>query len=142
MVMGCWDHVLPDKSTAESDRLAPFPSVGLLVLAFAVVYLGYGLNFLAVKVAVETMPAFLFAGAHVLLAGVLLMAWRGARHSSLGLPRGGMARAAVAALFLFFRRSRSCHVGRKAGVGLRCGGHDQGLGAFVGRGAGGAAAPG
>jgi drug/metabolite transporter (DMT)-like permease len=71
------------------------------VLAFAVVYLGYGLNFLAVKVAVETMPAFLFAGAHVLLAGVLLMAWRGARHSSLGLPRGGIARAAVAALFLF-----------------------------------------
>lgn len=93
--------MLPDKSTAESDRLAPFPSVGLLVLAFAVVYLGYGLNFLAVKVAVETMPAFLFAGAHVLLAGMLLMAWRGARHSSLGLLRGGMARAAVAALFLF-----------------------------------------
>ncbi len=101
MVMGCCDHVLPDKSTAESDRIASFPSVGLLVLAFAVVYLGYGLNFLAVKVAVETMPAFLFAGAHVLLAGVLLMAWRGARHSSLGLPRGGMARAAIAALFLF-----------------------------------------
>lgn len=93
--------MLPDKSIAESDRIAPFPSVGLLVLAFAVVYLGYGLNFLAVKVAVETMPAFLFAGGHVLAAGVLLMAWRGARHSSLGLPRGGIARAAVAALFLF-----------------------------------------
>ena len=47
----------------EQNTLPPFR---LIAAAFAVVYLGYGLNFLAVKIAVETLPAFLFAGSHVL----------------------------------------------------------------------------
>jgi drug/metabolite transporter (DMT)-like permease len=77
------------------------PSFGLIAAAFGVVYLGYGLNFLAVKVAVETLPAFLFAGSHVLLAGLIMMAWRAGRTGSIALPSGGAGRAATAAFFLF-----------------------------------------
>lgn len=93
--------VLTANPTANSLGPTPPPPIGLIVLAFGVVYLGYGLNFLAVKVAVENLPAFLFAGSHVLLAGLILLAWRAARRKSLALPRGGMARAAGAAFFLF-----------------------------------------
>ncbi len=92
------------------------PSLGLIALAFGVVYLGYGLNFLAVKVAVETLPAFLFAGAHVLLAGLILMTWRLARRSSLALPQGGLARAAVAAFFLFVGGVGLVTLGEKLGL--------------------------
>ena len=69
----------------ERNTLPPFR---LIAVAFAIVYVGYGLNFLAVKIAVETLPAFLFAGSHVLLAGFIMMGWRLARGGSLALPRG------------------------------------------------------
>lgn len=95
---------------------APLPPLALIALAFGVVYLGYGLNFLAVKVAVENLPAFLFAGSHVLLAGLILVAWRAARHSSLALPRGGMARAATAAFFLFVGGVGLVTLGEKLGL--------------------------
>lgn len=88
----------------------------LIALAFMVVYLGYGLNFLAVKVAVETLPAFLFAGSHVLLAGLILMAWRAAKGAPASLPRGGMARAAGAAFFLFVGGVGLVTLGEKLGL--------------------------
>ncbi len=88
----------------------------LIALAFGVVYLGYGLNFLAVKVGVETLPAFLFAGAHVLLAGLMLMGWRAVRHGRLGLPAGGLARAALAAFFLFVGGVGLVTLGEKLGL--------------------------
>ncbi len=95
---------------------APTPPVWLIGLAFGVVYLGYGLNFLAVKVAVETLPAFLFAGAHVLLAGLILMAWRAATGAQLALPGRGMVRAAGAAFFLFVGGVGLVTLGEKLGL--------------------------
>ena len=108
--------VLTANPTSNSLGPAPRPPVGLIVLAFGVVYLGYGLNFLAVKVAVKQLPAFLFAGSHVLLAGLILLAWRAARQKPLALPRGGVARAAGAAFFLFVGGVGLVTLGEKLGL--------------------------
>jgi drug/metabolite transporter (DMT)-like permease len=45
------------------------------VVAFAVVYLAYGLDYLAIREGVKTLPPFLFAGTHVTLAGLLIFTW-------------------------------------------------------------------
>ena len=102
--------------TTRATSPGPRPPTWQLAAAFAVVYLGYGLNFLAVKVAVETLPAFLFAGSHVLLAGAILFAWRAARGRALALPPGGLARAAAAAFFLFVGGVGLVTEGEKLGV--------------------------
>jgi drug/metabolite transporter (DMT)-like permease len=58
---------------------APPPGTGTsalkVALAFASVYLFWGSTYLAIRVAVETMPPLIMAGARFLLAGGLLYAW-------------------------------------------------------------------
>ena len=92
------------------------PPVWKIAAAFAIVYLGYGLNFLAIKAAVETLPAFLFAASHILGAGFLLMAWTALRGENILLPPAAMTRAAVAALFLFVGGVGLVTQGEKLGV--------------------------
>jgi len=46
-----------------------------LALAFATIYLVWGSTYLAIRVAVETLPPFLMAGARFLVAGSILYAW-------------------------------------------------------------------
>lgn len=48
------------------------PSRTALILAFAAIYLIWGSTYLGIRVAVETMPPFLMAGARFLLAGATL----------------------------------------------------------------------
>jgi drug/metabolite transporter (DMT)-like permease len=114
--MECWAPVLIAQQSPPPKDGRPLPPIGLIALAFGVVYLGYGLNFLAVKVAVENLPAFLFAGSHVLLAGLILMAWRAATRRAPTLPRGGMTRAAAAAFFLFVGGVGLVTLGEKLGL--------------------------
>ena len=52
---------------------------GWVTLAFAAVYIIWGSTYLAIHVAVETMPPFLMAGVRFLTAGGLLFAWAMAR---------------------------------------------------------------
>lgn len=92
------------------------PAAWRLVVAFAIVYFGYGLNFLAVKVGVETLPPFLFAGAHVVLAGLLLWAWKAMREGKVLMGPGALAWAALAAVFLFVGGVGLVTVGEKLGV--------------------------
>jgi len=47
----------------------------LLLLAFATIYFVWGSTYLAIRVAVETMPPFLMAGTRFLVAGTLLFAF-------------------------------------------------------------------
>jgi drug/metabolite transporter (DMT)-like permease len=47
----------------------------LLILAFATVYVVWGSTYLAIRVAVETMPPFLLAGARFLAAGAAMLGW-------------------------------------------------------------------
>lgn len=46
-----------------------------LILAFAAIYVIWGSTYLAIRVAVETMPPFVAAGARFLVAGVILAGW-------------------------------------------------------------------
>jgi len=47
----------------------------LLIVAFATVYVVWGSTYLAIRVAVETMPPFLLAGARFLFAGAVMFVW-------------------------------------------------------------------
>ncbi|MEZ4769297.1 MAG: drug/metabolite exporter YedA [Caldilineales bacterium] len=54
-----------------------------LAAAFAAVYLIWGSTYLAIRVAIETIPPFVMAGGRFLLAGAILFIWSAAR----GTPR-------------------------------------------------------
>jgi drug/metabolite transporter (DMT)-like permease len=56
-----------------SDHSSPAPaSRTQLIAAFAAVYLVWGSTYLAIRIAVETLPPFLMAGARFAVSGVLL----------------------------------------------------------------------
>lgn len=55
-----------------------------VVPALLVVYLVWGSTYLAIRVAIETLPGFTMAGARFLIAGVLLLGWGLWRGGSLG----------------------------------------------------------
>jgi len=56
----------------EEHRAAPR---GLVLAAFAAIYLIWGSTYLGIRFAVETIPPFLLGGARFLLAGGILYAW-------------------------------------------------------------------
>ena len=58
------------------------PSRSALILAFTAIYVIWGSTYLAIRVAVETMPPFLMAGARFLIAGALLLAFLKLRGAS------------------------------------------------------------
>ncbi len=69
--------------TTDSPRHAP---LGLVIAAFAVVYVIWGSTYLGIRYAVESIPPFLMAGSRHLAAGLLLFAFaisRGAKRPSL-----------------------------------------------------------
>ena len=45
-------------------------------LAMLAVYIAWGSTYLAIRVAIETMPPFLMAGTRFVIAGLILYAWR------------------------------------------------------------------
>lgn len=98
------------------ERVEERPAGWRVVLAFGVVYLGYGLNFLAIKAGVESMPAFLFAASHIFGAGLILMAWTAVRGGRVLMPAANTGRAAFAALFLFVGGVGLVTQGEKLGV--------------------------
>jgi drug/metabolite transporter (DMT)-like permease len=77
------------------------PPVWAFVLAFGTVYLAYGLNYLAIKEGVKTLPPFLFAGSHVTLAGLLVFAWLLLRREPFLLPWPNWLWAAAGGIIVF-----------------------------------------
>ncbi|MBX7246676.1 MAG: EamA family transporter [Candidatus Sumerlaeaceae bacterium] len=74
-------------------------SRGVLILAFVALYIVWGSTYLAIRIAIETLPPFLMSGARFVLAGATLYAWgklRGAPTISRGEWRG----AAIVGAFL------------------------------------------
>lgn len=67
---------------------------GRVLAAFAVIYLVWGSTFLAIRIAIETLPPLLMAGGRFLTAGALLYGWRRAR----GVPRPTRREWAAAAI--------------------------------------------
>lgn len=51
------------------------PSRAALITAFATIYVVWGSTYLGIRVAVETLPPFLMAGARFLVSGGLMVAW-------------------------------------------------------------------
>src|SRR5213594_3293168 len=50
------------------------PKRTLVIIAFAALYLIWGSTYLGIRFAIETIPAFLMAGARFLLAGIIMYA--------------------------------------------------------------------
>ncbi|HEU4827727.1 MAG TPA: EamA family transporter [Gemmatimonadales bacterium] len=77
---------MPSRASAQPSRL-------LLVAAFAAIYIIWGSTYLAIRVAIETIPPFLMAGARFLTAGALLYGW--ARMRGVQRPSAASWRAAA-----------------------------------------------
>ena len=82
---------------AESPQSHPPRS--LVLVAFATVYIVWGSTYLAIRVAVETLPPFVMAGCRFLLAGGILFAWLRLRGASLP-GRTHWRNAAISGLLL------------------------------------------
>ena len=107
--------IVPMTNSTPNAADAGHPSLWRIIVAFGIVYLGYGLNFLAVKIGVESLPAFLFAASHIFCAGVILITWQASRGHFL-LPMQGLQRAAIGAFFLFVGGVGLVTQGEKLGV--------------------------
>lgn len=51
------------------------PSKSLIIAAFAALYLIWGSTYIAIRIALESIPPFVMAGVRFFIAGVLLYAW-------------------------------------------------------------------
>ncbi|GAB4496962.1 MAG: EamA family transporter [Saprospiraceae bacterium] len=70
------------------------PSTGLLVAAFAAIYLIWGSTYLAILFGLKTMPPFIMSGMRFAIAGAILLVWRlaqGERPSSKPTLQNAMA---------------------------------------------------
>ena len=54
---------------------APRPARAAIILAFAAVYIIWGLTYLGIRYAIETLPPFLMAGTRFMTAGAILFVW-------------------------------------------------------------------
>jgi len=73
-------------------------SLGLVITAFAIVYVVWGSTYLGIRYAVESIPPFLMAATRHLAAGILLFAFarlRGAARPSLGEWRDAIIAGAL-----------------------------------------------
>lgn len=83
-------------------RPSAAPPRALVIAAFAVIYLVWGSTYLAIRVAIETLPPFFMAGTRFLIAGGLLYAWSRVRGAPAPGRRQWAAAAALGSLFLLF----------------------------------------
>ena len=84
---------VPVPATASAPRLRAY------VLAFTTIYLVWGSTYLAIRVAVETMPPFAMAAIRFALAGALLFTFLRLRGTASPTPRQWRD-AAVSGFFL------------------------------------------
>ena len=80
-----------------AERAAPLAKV---LAAFAAVYLVWGSTYLAIRVAIDTLPPLLMAGARFLLAGAALYAFMRLRGEPAPLRKHWGTTAAIGALLL------------------------------------------
>src|SRR5438067_11400520 len=64
-------------------------------LALGIVYVVWGSTYLAIAIAVQTLPPFLYAGLRFLLAGVILTGWLASRGVVLRVSRRVLGGGAV-----------------------------------------------
>lgn len=76
------------------------PTRFALILAFATIYVVWGSTYLAIKIAVETMPPFLMASARFLVAGALITGFIAFTRGFRATPRQWRDNALIGALLL------------------------------------------
>jgi drug/metabolite transporter (DMT)-like permease len=76
------------------------PTRSALIAGFATIYLVWGSTYLGIKVAVETLPPFLMAGARFLLAGTLLAGYIAVTRGFRATPRQWFDNSLIGALLL------------------------------------------
>lgn len=76
------------------------PSGVALWAALGTVYLVWGSTYLAIAIAVQTLPPLLSAGLRFVVAGLLLLAWLGARRAELRVSARELRGAAIVGLLL------------------------------------------
>ncbi|HEX9736512.1 MAG TPA: EamA family transporter [Thermoanaerobaculia bacterium] len=69
------------------NNTAPTPTPWLVVAAFAAIYLVWGSTYLAIRVAIETMPPLIMLGARFGVAGLLMVLWARGRGAAPATPR-------------------------------------------------------
>ena len=85
---------------SNSNPTRPQPATWRLVLAFAAVYIIWGSTYLGIRIAIETMPPFLMAGARFLISGVLLYTLTAAHGAPRPSRANWKATAIIGALLL------------------------------------------
>ena len=76
------------------------PSRAKVVLAFAAVYVFWGSTYLAIKIALESLPPFLMAGSRFVAAGLLLTAFARLRGAAAPTARHWLSASVVGGLLL------------------------------------------
>jgi drug/metabolite transporter (DMT)-like permease len=71
-----------------------------VLLAFAAIYLIWGSTYLAIRVAVETLPPFAMAGVRFIAAGLLLYGWLALQGRARATPRQWLDNTLTGALLL------------------------------------------
>lgn len=71
-----------------------------LVIAFASLYVVWGSTYLAIKIAIQTLPPLLMAGVRFLLAGGILIAWLAVSGAATGITRDHWKSAAIVGVLL------------------------------------------
>ena len=87
---------MPSPATRDS---APPPRL-LVIAAFAAIYIIWGSTYLAIRVAIDTIPPFLMAAARFLIAGAILYGWARARGAERPAAASWRAATILGALFL------------------------------------------
>src|SRR5688572_12662018 len=79
---------------------AKTPSQAALIAGFAIIYLVWGSTYLAIRVAVGTIPPYLMAGTRFLVAGTILYTWLWVTRRIRPTPRQWLDNAIVGGLLL------------------------------------------
>ncbi len=82
-------------------RVSAVPARWMLLIAFASVYVIWGSTYLAIRVAIETMPPFLMLGVRFGVAGALMYGWLRLRGGARPSWRQWRTAAVVGGLMLF-----------------------------------------
>jgi drug/metabolite transporter (DMT)-like permease len=94
------------------------PSRAAVVAAFAAVYFIWGSTYLAIAIAIETLPALTMAGVRFILAGGAVMAWRRARGDAWPTRRQWAAGALVGGLLFVGGNGGVCWAEQHVASGL------------------------
>lgn len=104
----------PSLTSTKSDA----PSRALIIAAFAAIYLVWGSTYLAIRIAVYTLPPLLMAGLRFTLAGGMLFAWAWWNGAPLPTRVHWKSTALVGGLLLLGGNGGLCWAEQRVATGL------------------------